>query len=58
TIRLNLLRLHAGSASVEGLTTHIEAASEVSREVERLIAAREEVDARLVYPRPVEATPV
>ncbi len=58
TIRLNLLRLHAGSASVEGLTTHIEAAAEVSREVERLIAAREEVDARLVYPRPVEATPV
>ena len=57
TIRLNLLRLHAGSGSIEGLTTHVEAAEAVSREVERLIAAREEVDLRLAYPRPVEDTP-
>ncbi|MEP6619174.1 MAG: serine/threonine-protein kinase [bacterium] len=58
TIRLNLLRLHAGSATVEGLTTHIGLAAEVSAEVERMIAAREEVDARLRYPQLLEPTPV
>ena len=58
TIRLNLLRLHAGSATVEGLTTHIALALEVSEEVERMIAARDEVDARLRFPREIELTPV
>ncbi len=58
TIRLNLLRLHAGSATVEGLTTHIGLAVEVSAEVERLIAARQEVEERLRYPRAIEPTPV
>ena len=58
TIRLNLLRLHAGSATVEGLTTHIGIAAEVSAEVERLIAARNEVEALPRYPRVAEATPV
>ena len=58
TIRLNLLRLHAGSATVEGLTTHIGIAEEVSAEVERLIAARDEVEARLRFPREIELTPV
>jgi serine/threonine-protein kinase len=58
TIRLNLLRLHAGSATVEGLTTHIGLAAEVSAEVERLIAARDEVETRLRFPREVEPTPV
>ncbi|MEP6730335.1 MAG: serine/threonine-protein kinase [bacterium] len=58
TIRLNLLRLHAGSATVEGLTTHIGLAQEVSAEVERMIAAREEVEARLRFPRTIEPTPV
>ena len=58
TIRLNLLRLHAGSATVEGLTTHIGLAAEVSAEVERLIAAREEVEERLRFPRAIELTPV
>ncbi|CAN5221260.1 hypothetical protein BH09GEM1_BH09GEM1_15020 [soil metagenome] len=58
TIRLNLLRLHAGSATVEGLTTHIGLAEEVSAEVERLIAARDEVEARLRFPRAIELTPV
>ena len=58
TIRLNLLRLHAGSATVEGLTTHIALALEVSAEVERMIAARDEVDARLRFPRSIELTPV
>jgi len=58
TIRLNLLRLHAGSATVEGLTTHIGLAAEVSAEVERMIEAREEVEERLRFPRMVEPTPV
>ena len=58
TIRLNLLRLHAGSATVEGLTTHIALAVEVSAEVERLIAARDEVEERLRFPREIELTPV
>ena len=47
TIRLELLRLHAGSASVEGLTTHLGLAAEVSNEVQRLVAARAEIELRL-----------
>jgi eukaryotic-like serine/threonine-protein kinase len=58
TIRLNLLRLHAGSPVVEGLTTHIGIAAEVSAEIERMVAARQDVDAALRFPRPLEPTPV
>jgi eukaryotic-like serine/threonine-protein kinase len=58
TIRLNLLRLHAGSAVVEGLTTHIGLAEEVSAEIERMVLAREEIDASLRFPRELEPTPV
>ena len=58
TIRLNLLRLHAGSAAVEGLTTHIGLAEDVSAEIERMVAAREEIDATLRFPRELEPTPV
>jgi serine/threonine-protein kinase len=58
TIRLNLLRLHAGSAVMEGLTTHIGLAEEVSDEIERMVAARAEIDASLRFPRMVEPTPV
>ena len=58
TIRLNLLRLHAGSATVEGVTTHLQFAADISAEVERLIAARHEVDERLRLPRSIAATPV
>ncbi len=57
TIRLNLLRLHAGSATVEGLTTHLNIAAEVSREVERLLAAREEIEQHLEFPREIASTP-
>jgi serine/threonine-protein kinase len=57
-IRLNLLRLHAGSATVAGLTTHLGLAAEVSAGVERLIAAQAEVERSLALPRPVSATPV
>ena len=57
TIRLNLLRLHAGSGTVEGLTTHIGLAAEVSVEVERMLAAQEEVSRMLRFPRETAATP-
>ena len=50
TIRLNLLRLHAGSASIEGLTTHLSLAAEISAGVERLIAGRGEVERALSTP--------
>jgi serine/threonine-protein kinase len=43
TIRLNLLRLHAGSLTVAGLTTHIGLAADVSAEVERMLDAQSEV---------------
>jgi len=58
TIRLHLLRLHAGSTSIESLTTHLGIASEVSEQVERLIAAHEEVDRSLRFPREIATTPV
>jgi serine/threonine-protein kinase len=58
TIRLNLLRMHAGSMSVQGITTHIEVASELSDEVRRLIESRESVDDLLRYPSAIEPTPV
>ena len=58
TIRLNLLRLHAGSATVASVTTHLDLAAEVTAEVERLIAAHEEMESMLKFPRPAVATPV
>ncbi|MEO7085914.1 MAG: serine/threonine-protein kinase [Gemmatimonadaceae bacterium] len=58
TIRLNLLRLHAGSGTVGGLTTTLGLAAEVSADVERLIAGHSEVAAMLRFPRQVETTPV
>ena len=57
TIRLNLLRLHAGSAVVEGLTTHLGIAEEVSAEIERMISARQDIDATLRFPRHLASTP-
>ncbi|HEX7939070.1 MAG TPA: serine/threonine-protein kinase [Gemmatimonadaceae bacterium] len=58
TIRLNLLRLHAGSASVESVTTHLDIAAEVSAEVERLIAAHADVERALNFPRTPAPSPV
>ncbi len=52
TMRLNLLRLHAGSTTLAGLTTQFGAASDLAKEVERLIEARAEVEAALRGPRP------
>src|SRR5687768_17230802 len=58
TIRLNLLRLHAGSASVESVTTHLGIAAEVSEHVERLIQAHTDVERYMSFPRRPTATPV
>ena len=58
TIRLNLLRLHAGSVTVAGLTTHLGLAAAVSDDVERLIAAQEEVEQMVKFPRRASVTPV
>ena len=58
TIRLNLLQLHAGSGNIESFTTHIGLAAEVSAEVGRLLAAQEEVERKLAYPREDALTPV
>jgi hypothetical protein len=57
TIRLNLLRLHAGSGSVQGLTTHIGIAADLSEEVERMLAAKSEVEQQLRFPREIASTP-
>src|SRR5947208_13690436 len=57
TIRLNLLRLHAGSATVEGLTTHLGLAAEVSDELQRIISAHDEVERGLRFPRQPAVTP-
>ena len=46
-LRLGLLRLHAGSMTVDGFTTHLGVASEISAEVARLVAAHDEVNAVL-----------
>ena len=57
TVRLNLLRMHAGSMSEQGITTHIEIASALSDDVRRLIAAREAVGEALQYPGAITPTP-
>jgi hypothetical protein len=57
TLRLNLLRLHADHSALPGITTHLGIAEEVSRDVERLLAARSDVDAALRFPRRLEPTP-
>lgn len=58
TIRLGLLRLHAGSLSLENLTTHIALAVDASAAVERLLAAHAEVDAVLSMPRSIQLASV
>jgi serine/threonine-protein kinase len=43
TIRLNLLKLHAGTGSVESVTTDLGLAREVAAEVDRLLVSRLEL---------------
>jgi len=47
TIRLNLLRLHAGSGSVQSLTTDLGLAREVAQEIGRLLEAQREIEEEL-----------
>ncbi|OYV63881.1 MAG: hypothetical protein B7Z72_14160, partial [Gemmatimonadetes bacterium 21-71-4] len=49
-IRLSLLRLHAGSSTVENVTTDLGLAFEAAKEVDVLLEARQEVDAALREP--------
>jgi serine/threonine-protein kinase len=44
TIRLNLLKLHAGATSVQSLTTDLTLAREAAKEVELLLEAHREID--------------
>ena len=44
TIRLNLLKLHAGTGSVESVTTDLGLAREVAADVDRLLEAQKELD--------------
>ncbi|MEN9509892.1 MAG: hypothetical protein RLZZ621_2455 [Gemmatimonadota bacterium] len=56
TLRLGLLRLHAGAMSIEGLTTHLDVAAALSDDVMRLAAANEDVEQMLRHdavPTPV-----
>jgi serine/threonine-protein kinase len=57
TIRLNLLRLHAGSGSAESLTMDIDFAAELAADVERLLAARQDVQRTLTFPYKPAPTP-
>ncbi len=56
-MRLGLLRLHAGSVTVQGFTTNLGLAVEVSEQVERIIAAHGEVERALAFPRRIATTP-
>lgn len=47
TIRLGLLRMHAGKGDVESITRDLASAKDVSEAVERLLEGREEVEALL-----------
>ncbi len=58
SIRLGMLRLHAGSLTVDAFTTQLGLAADVSVQVDRLIAAQDEVDVLLRFPRSIELTPV
>lgn len=57
TLRLGLLRLHSGSATVEGFTTHLDIAAEVSTQVSRLISAHQDVERALRFPHAIAVTP-
>ena len=50
TTRLGLLRLHAGSMTLEGLTTHVGLASDMTSHLGRMFAAQVEVNDLLRMP--------
>ncbi|MDA0330056.1 MAG: hypothetical protein O2958_13750 [Gemmatimonadetes bacterium] len=51
SIRLQLLRLHAGVGSVAGVTADLSSARELSRDVEHLLEANRQVGEVLGIPR-------
>jgi eukaryotic-like serine/threonine-protein kinase len=51
-VRLSLLRLHAGAASPESVTTDLSVAFEAAKEVDQLLEAHQELDAALKTPTP------
>ena len=55
TIRLGLLRLHAGDRNLESLTMELGSATDVAAEIERLSAGQEEVR-RLLGQRPARSS--
>jgi serine/threonine-protein kinase len=57
TLRLDLLRLHAGIGTVESITLDLAAADRVSRDTERLLAAQREVD-DLMAPATLPGSPL
>ncbi len=62
TTRLGLLRLHAGSMTLEGLTTHVDMAVDMASHLDRMFAAQKEVNELLRLPKSfgktLELTPV
>ena len=58
SIRLSLLKLHAGSLTLDAFTTQLGRAAELSADIDRMVAAREEVHAFLRFPEQVALTPV
>ncbi len=44
TIRLDLLRMHAGTGTVEGITRNVSEAQELADDIERLLEGRSEVE--------------
>ncbi|MEO7995876.1 MAG: serine/threonine-protein kinase [Gemmatimonadaceae bacterium] len=54
TTRLGLLRLHAGSMTLEGLTTHVGSAVDMTAHLERMFAAQVEVNELLKLPARVD----
>ncbi|HET9423843.1 MAG TPA: serine/threonine-protein kinase [Gemmatimonadaceae bacterium] len=57
TIRLDLLRLHAGSTTVQSITTHLGLAEDVSAEIRRVMAANLDVERLMQFPRLASSTP-
>jgi len=47
TLRVDLLRLTAGTVAIDAVTTRLGTAREVAADIERLLEAREEVDTLL-----------
>lgn len=56
TTRLGLLRLHAGELTLEGLTTHVSLAAEMTSHLDRMFAAQKEVNELLRLPKSSENT--